>query len=88
MTDLADVLIPLIESPQKEETTVVPSSPPKDSPTATSPPSPSVQYDIDPTDLALASIPGKKKFSMFKWFAKVVFLLKSVSSYCTVTFEQ
>lgn len=88
MTDLADVLIPLIESPQKEETTVVPSSPAKDSPTATSPPSPSVQYDIDPTDLALASIPGKKKFRMFKWFAKVVFLLKSVSSYCTVTFEQ
>lgn len=83
MTDLADVLIPLIESPQKEETTVVPSSPPKDSPTATSPPSPSVQYDIDPTDLALASIPGNKNFSMFKWFAKVVFLLKSVKLlYC------
>lgn len=57
--DLADVLIPLIESPQKEETTEVPSSPQKDSPTATSPPSPSVQYDIDPTDLALASIPGQ-----------------------------
>lgn len=57
--DLADVLIPLIESPQKEETTVAPSSPPKDSSNGPSPPSPDVQYDIDPTDLALASIPGQ-----------------------------
>lgn len=63
LTDLADVLIPLIESPQKEETTVAPSSPPKDSSNGPSPPSPDVQYDIDPTDLALASIPGN--FSQF-----------------------
>ncbi|XP_062590838.1 hepatic leukemia factor-like [Saccostrea cucullata] len=56
--DLADVLLPLIESPQKKEGSI--SSPlPVSSPEVSPPQSPEVQYDIDPSDLALASIPGQ-----------------------------
>jgi hypothetical protein len=55
--DLADILLPLVESPKEETVNVSPRSP--ENSTFTSPPeSPDVHYDVDPSDLALASIPG------------------------------
>lgn len=55
--DFADILLPLVDSPEEDDINVLPCSP--DDTTVSSPPSsPEVQYDIDPTDLALASIPG------------------------------
>nr|XP_022346141.1 hepatic leukemia factor-like [Crassostrea virginica] len=55
--DIVDVLLPM--DPSEDEISKSPPASPKASASLSPVPSPEIQYDIDPSDLALASIPGQ-----------------------------